>query len=283
MSSVSAPPLVERVPQRDHVAERLRHLLAAEGRIRCASSAVRTHARRHPIGQSRSRGAGTPGPPRRRGPPTLAQKLLGHGRALDMPAGLPRPHGESHHVSSPSLCPFQSAKSRGLSFSVVLFFLLGRIAHRVLVEPAREDAVLGVAIDAEVDVAAGRVRELELRSARRSARRSRESCPSPSARDRAGRGRVVRVVDVQLCRVRRRAARSAQARPGIDLVVDVRDVLDQRHVGSSPWCSEPALGAVSRSPKRLALPTWTRCVDGRAAEVHADRAGRRRAARRARE
>ena len=29
--------------------------------------------------------------------------------------GRPRPQGESHHVSSPSLCAFQSAKSRGSS------------------------------------------------------------------------------------------------------------------------------------------------------------------------
>ena len=31
--------------------------------------------------------------------------------------GRPRPQGESHHVSSPSLWDFQSAKSRGSSFS----------------------------------------------------------------------------------------------------------------------------------------------------------------------
>ena len=31
--------------------------------------------------------------------------------------GRPRPQGESHQVSSPSLCDFQSAKSRGSSFS----------------------------------------------------------------------------------------------------------------------------------------------------------------------
>ena len=31
--------------------------------------------------------------------------------------GRPRPQGDSHDVSSPSLCPFQSAKSRGSSFS----------------------------------------------------------------------------------------------------------------------------------------------------------------------
>ena len=29
--------------------------------------------------------------------------------------GRPRPHGESHHVSSPGLFAFQSAKSRGSS------------------------------------------------------------------------------------------------------------------------------------------------------------------------
>ena len=33
--------------------------------------------------------------------------------------GRPRPHGESHDVSSPSLCAFQSAKSRGSSLSSV--------------------------------------------------------------------------------------------------------------------------------------------------------------------
>ena len=31
--------------------------------------------------------------------------------------GRPRPHGESHEVSSPGFVAFQSAKSRGSSFS----------------------------------------------------------------------------------------------------------------------------------------------------------------------
>ena len=46
--------------------------------------------------------------------------------------GRPRPQGDSHHVSSPSLCAFQSAKSRGSSFSSLLG-LLGGVARCLLV------------------------------------------------------------------------------------------------------------------------------------------------------
>ena len=158
------PPLVERVPQRDHVAERLRHLLAAEvAASRCASRAARTRGPRRATGRSRSRGAGRRGRARRRGSRTPAR-----GASRPSPStrcasrGDPRPHGESHDVSSPSLCPFQSAKSRGLSFSAVCSSSSDGLRDGVLVEPARESAVVREAVDAEVDVAAGRVREVAL-------------------------------------------------------------------------------------------------------------------------
>ena len=93
-----APPAVERVAERDVVAERLRHLLAAELRAsRCASRCARTRARAHATARARSRGAGRRGRGRRRGSRTPAPSCFSAIAEHSMcQPGRPRPHGESH-------------------------------------------------------------------------------------------------------------------------------------------------------------------------------------------
>ena len=71
--------------------------------------------------------------------------------------GRPRPHGESHDVSSPGLFAFQSAKSRGSSLSG-----FGSCSSHLVRPLARELAVVREARDAEVDVAVDLVREAAL-------------------------------------------------------------------------------------------------------------------------
>ena len=71
--------------------------------------------------------------------------------------GRPRPQGESHHVSSPSLCAFQSAKSRGSSLSG-----FGSCSSTWSGRWPDSRPYSGKRRDAEVDVAAGLVREAVL-------------------------------------------------------------------------------------------------------------------------
>ena len=79
---------------------------------------IHTRAKRSPAppptGRARSRGAGRSGRARRRGrqnPP--AELRTSRMASLDVPAGRPRPQGESQAVSSSGFVAFQSAKSSG--------------------------------------------------------------------------------------------------------------------------------------------------------------------------
>ena len=108
-----------------------------------------------------------------------AEQLLGHRRALDVPAGRPGPQGESQSVSSPSLCAFHSAKSSGSSLRSAPSTLLALV--HVLEPPVREAAVAGVRAHAEVHVAARRVGVPGLDQRRDVGRRS-----APSSREASG-------------------------------------------------------------------------------------------------
>ena len=66
--------------------------------------------------------------------------------------------------------------------------------------------------------------------------------------------------------------RAGPRRRVVDLVVDVRDVLDERHVVAP--LAQPA-PQPHRDDERPRVPDVDPLVDGRPAEVHADRAGRR--------
>ena len=88
--------------------------------------------------------------------------LLGHRRALDVPTGSTAPPRRVPPRVLVLLVPLPEREVARALLQRGLLFLLGRIAHGVFVEPAREQAVVGKAVDTEVDVAAGRVREVEL-------------------------------------------------------------------------------------------------------------------------
>ena len=145
--------------------------------------------------------------------------------------GRPGPHGESHHVSSPSLRPFQRAKSRGDSFPVP--GLLEIISSRL---PAREAPVAGEALDAVVDVAVGGVGEAPLDQ-----RRDQGDDLGDRLRDarlgvRAAQAEPVGVGDVGV-RVAPRellAGHALGAGGVVDLVVDVGQVRDEPHPHAAP-------------------------------------------------
>ena len=210
---------------------------------RCASTAARTRGPRRATGRSRSRGAGRRGRARRRGSRTPAPDASRPSpstrcasRAAPAPGRLPR------RVLALLVRLPEREVARAL-LERALLFLLGRVPDGVLVEPAREHAVVRVAVDPVVHVSAGRVRELavdELLDQRDDLvdrlGRLRLVVGSPEAE-------VARVVDVPLGRLGGELG-AAPGRGRVDLVVDVRDVLDQRDVIA--FVLEPALRATSR-------------------------------------
>ena len=266
------PPLVERVPQRDHVAERLRHLLAAEAEDPVVHPELRELTPRAArLGDLVLVVREDEIEPTAVDLEHRPEVLLGHRRALDVPTGATAPPRRVPPRVLALLVPLPEREVAWALLQRGLLLLLGRVAHGVLVEPARESAVLGKAVDTEVDVAAGRVREAELDQLRD----QRDDLGNRLRRLRLvvgpAQAEVLRVLDVPL----RRVSRELRAVPGrgqIDLVVDVRDVLDQRHVVA--LVLEPALEP-HRDDERPRVADVDPLVDGRAAEVHADRAGRR--------
>ena len=176
--------------------------------------------------------------------------------------GRPRPHGESHHVSSPCLFAFQSAKSRGSSLRGV----------RLLVAP-------------RLLAAAGGRRACRSRgsSRRGSRRRRRPRTRAPRAISSSITATISGTISVafgstsgrprprspvssryQPRRVARRARALAPGRGLVDLVVDVRDVVDERR-RRSPLRAASARSHMPRSR------TAARCRCGRARR----RSGRR--------
>ena len=171
--------------------------------------------------------------------------------------GRPRPHGESHHVSSSGLFPFQRVR-------LLLLDLVGTLA--------RELSVVRIPGNAEVDVAVDRVRVAALD----------QLLDEPDdlvdglgrLRQRVGPAEPERVgvLEVPLRRARRHDV-AAFAQLGsrlIDLVIDVSDVVDERRVVA-------ALAQPRSQPhpdhERTRVADVRARVDGRPAEVHANRAG----------
>ena len=149
--------------------------------------------------------------------------------------GSPRPHGESHAVSSSGLFAFQSAKSRGSSLSG--FDVSSSSPARRSRWPG-EAAVLRETRDPEVDVAGDLVGE---------ATRDQVDDEVDDLVHRVGRpGEVIdrvepetpRVLEVPLRRLGgTRGARTRGRR--VDLVVHVGDVVNERHVVAA--LAQPAL------------------------------------------
>ena len=199
--------------------------------------------------------------------------LLRHRRALDVPA---RPAAAPRRVPPRVLAFLVGLPEREVAWILLqrrLLVLLGRVARRLLVAvAAREPAVVREARDAEVDVASGRVGM---------ARRDELLDHRHDLRDRLGRLRLdvrpaeaeaARVLDVPAARI------GGELRAGawggrVDLVVDVGDVLGQLHVVARAL--EPPLQP-QRDHERARVADVDALVDGRPAEVHPDRARRRR-------
>ena len=196
-----------------------------------------------------------------------AEDLLGHRRALDVPARPPLAPGRrpARVLALLARLPEREVLRRLLELGGVVALALLHLLERAV----RELAVAVEARHAEVDVAAGRVGVAASRPAPRSARRSAPivsvACGSASGRPSPSR---VGVRDVA-----RRSSRAASSALGhaslaggvVDLVVDVGDVRDE----ASPR-SPRARGSASagRRPR-----TGARCRRAR---------GRRRSARRRR-
>ncbi len=199
-----------------------------------------------------------------------AEVLLGHRRALDVPA---------RAAASPRrLPPRVLARLRRLPEREVTRVLLqvARLLRDHVVEVrAREDAVLGEPRDAEVDVAARLVREAAVDELLDQRHDLGDRLGGERLRVRPSEAERTGVLEVPLRRGARElgARDSLAARRVVDLVVHVRHVLDERDV--VPLEREPA-SKPEEDDVRSRVPDVDPLVDGRAADVHADRPWRRR-------
>src|SRR5581483_10081037 len=263
-----ASPCVEHVAKRAVVAERLRHLLAAEREHPVVHPDLRelvaARVRLRDLVLVMREDEVEPAAVDLEGRP---ERSAGHRRALDVPARPPRPPRRRPRGVLAGL--------RRLPQREVLRRLLARVPllllHLVHALP-REPAVLRVAPDAEVDVALDRVRvaalhELldERHDRRHVLRRLRHQVGEPEAE-------VADVLDVPARRPL--GELGARTRGGVvDLVVDVGDVVHERGLVAAP--SQPA-PQPHPDHERPRVADVRALVDGRPAEVHPDRSGARR-------
>ena len=272
-----ASPHVEHVAQGHDVAERLRHLRVAELQ----------HAVVHPDARER-----VPDAARLRELVLVvreaevvaaavdlegrAEVLLGHRGALDVPAGPPRP---PRRVPGRVLVRLLTLPERKVALVLLQRALLLR--DHLLELRAGQPPVVGEAGDAEVDVAVRRVGHVPLEQL---------LDELDDLRDRLGRARlevgppeaeVARVLEEPLRRpLGQLAARDSLLRGlGVDLVVDVGDVVDERHVVAR--LAQP-VAEPHAEDERPRVADVDALVHGRPADVHADRPRSAEAAQRAR-
>ena len=195
------------------------------------------------------------------------EERLRHRRALDVPARAPRPPGGIPEGVLVGLVPLPEREVPGVLLAGVGLLLLD------LVGPLpREPPVLGEPADPEVDVTLGLVGEApgEELLDQRDLLADGLGCPRLDVRP--SKAEAVGVLDVPGSRL----GGQLGAVPGgrlVDLVVDVGDVLDEGNLvaGFDEPPAEPR-----RDDKGPRVADVDPPVDGRAAEVHADRAGGRR-------
>ena len=182
--------------------------------------------------------------------------------------GRPGPHGESHFVSSWALCAFQSEVKR------IFLQVTGLLGDHLVGVGSGQSAVLGESSDSVVNVTTRLVGEPTV---------DELGDQGDDLRNRLGRQRLdVRPLEPEVGGVvevpARRLLGQVPARDpllgsrGVDLVVDVRDVLDEGHVVT--LLDEPALHP-EEDDVRTRVADVDPLVDRRAADIHADRPGGR--------
>src|SRR5919201_3683523 len=226
-----AAPAVEGVADRDDVALRLPHLLAGEAEhpvVRPdAPELVPERARLRQLVLVVREDEVEPAAVDLEGGP---EELLGHNRALDVPA---RSAATPGRVPPRVLAGLVRLPQREVARILLERVRLLVLVHEVVGALAREPTVLRVARDAEVDVALDVVRESALDQLGDEADdlgdglgRARQVVGPPEAE-------VVGVLEVPLRRTLGELGARARRRL-VDLVVDVRDVVDEDDVVAAP-------------------------------------------------
>ena len=196
-----------------------------------------------------------------------AEVLVRHHRALDVPARSPRPPGRVPRRVLPVLRPLPEREVPRIFLQRVRL-----LVHHLVRPLARELTVGRRTRDPEVDVAFDGVREIAGDEGLDRVHDLRDSLGCKRLDIGSSQAEIARILDVPRSRVP--CELGAAARRGIvDLVVDVRDVLDERHVVSRQL--EPA-PQPHREHERARVADVDSLVDGRPAEVHANRPGCRR-------
>ena len=260
-----SPPRVEHVADRDVVAERLRHLLAAELEHAVVHpDPARSRGRARATARARSRGAGRRGRARRRGSRrparTRPRAIAEHSMCQPGPPAPPRrvPRGVL-------------AGLRRLPEREVARILLERVPLLLLhlVGPlARQPAVFRIARDAEVDVAARR-HTRSPRSTSSSMKRTIPAMCSVAFGSSSGRPSPRSPMSSMYHCGRARGELGARARRGVvDLVVHVGDVVDERRVVAA---APQPVAQPHADDERPRVADVRALVDRRPAEVHAHR------------
>src|SRR5256886_8517655 len=156
-----APPFLDGLAKGDDVAERLRHLLAGQ----LEEPVVHPHARELAASAARLRELVLVVREDQVDPAAVdledrTEKLLGHRRALDVPARTARPPRRLPDGVLALLVRLPERKVARVLLQLLAFRFLRRVVQSLVVAlAAREPAVLGKCGDPEVDVPTGRVGE----------------------------------------------------------------------------------------------------------------------------
>ena len=268
-----AAPGVKGLAQRDDVAERLGHLLADE----LQHPVVHPEARELAAGAARLRDLVLVVRKDQVEPSAVnledrAEELLRHRRALDVPPGAASAPRRLPPCVFALLVRLPKGEVAGVFFQLTPLVFLGGVAHGLPVEAAGEPPVVGEAGDAVVDVSIGRIGEAALEQLLDQGDDLGDRLRGLGHVVGLAQAEVTRVLDVPARRLLREL-RAVAGRGVVDLVVDVGDVVDELHVVPARAQPRPE---PHRDHERARVPHMGARVHRRPADVHPDRARRRR-------
>src|ERR671925_1011318 len=191
-----------------------------------------------------------------------ADVLLGHRRAFDVPPRASRPPGRF-----PGRVLLRLLRLPEREVARILLQRVGLLGAHLLQLRAGQLPVLRVSSDPEVDVALGDIREVALEQRLDEVDDLGDRLAGLRLDVRPPEAEIVGVVDKPLRRLRGKpaAALAELRRLRIHLVVDVGDVVDERHLVAAAAKPAPQPHTENERPR---VADMDALVDGRAADIH---------------